>query len=274
MVLQLYADLCGDGSHSHQDGTHQGMGCACFVNVRIIETDSFYVDEQGQPYEPVHEILDEDYQEFRMSHREVCTAAVPEFMAIILSIYHGIKMIQKAQAKWKLASASIFINIYSDSQNVINYIRGPGEGHLMQVPWLAVMMGMTRAMLDHYDNWQLKYKIERMPRSDPIMFDCNKDAIEHRDKHLPNVNVDPWIEGELNCAVSQCARIKRILNEDRFHSTKAGIKNTNWVFIPQRITVPVENLIINRNTCFHSLQGETFADWYWRQGFDSNQVFS
>ena len=183
-------------------------------------------------------------------------------MAVILSVYHGLKITQEEQAKWSIPHTEVHIKIYSDSQNVIDYIHGPPQGHYMQVPWLAILLGMTRAILRHFDHWQLRYDLQRMPRTDLLMIDCNADAIKHREKHYPSFNVDPWIEAELKYAVSQCARIKRMLNEERFHYTKNGIRNTSWEYIPQCNTMAVEHLIFNRNDCFHSRVNETFMHWY------------
>ena len=264
MVRQIYADLCGDGSHSHQEGPGQGMGCACFVHVRVIETEWVYVDHQLHPFEPVTEIRASRCQEFRMSSWEVCTPAVPEFMAVIISLYHGLKITQEEQAKWNIPHADVHIKIYSDSQNVIDYIRGPPQGHNMQVPWLAILLGMTRAILRQFTYWHLKYELKWIPREDLLMVDCNTDAIYHREHHCCSFNVHPWIEAELKEAVSQCAGIKRMLDHPRFHYTKNAIKNTNWEYIPHYSTMRVEDMIFNRNHCFHSSLNETFMNWYSR----------
>ena len=269
MVKQIHADLCGDGSHSHQKSKNQCMGCASFVHARVVETEWIHTDHPEyileHHFEPVAEICGGRYQEFRMSLREVCAPAVPEFMAVILSTYHGLKIIQDEQAKWNIPSAEVHIKIYSDSQNVIDYIHGPPEGHFMQVPWLAILLGMTKTILRNFDQKQLAYSLIRMPREDLLMMDCNIDAIKHRKMKYPSLNVDPWIEAELRCAVSLCANIKRMLNEERFHYTKTGIKNTNWEYIPQCSTMQVEDMIFNRNPCFHSSLNETFMHWYRRQ---------
>ena len=108
------------------------------------------MDHQRSRFEPVAEIRGGRYQEFRMSSWEVCTPAVPEFMAVIISLYHGLKITQEEQAKWSIPQADVHIMIYSDSQNVIDYIRGPPQGHYMQVPWLAILLGMTRAILRQF----------------------------------------------------------------------------------------------------------------------------
>lgn len=269
MVKQIHADLCGDGSHSHQISKNQGMGCASFAHVRVVETEWTPADRpeylHEHHFEPTVEMCGGRYKEFGMSLREICTPAVPEFLAVILSIYHGLKIIQDEQAKWNIPSSKIHIKIYCDSQNVIDYIHGPPDGHFLQVPWLAILLGMTKAILRQFDQGQLAYELIRMPREDLLLKDCNLDAIKYRKKKYPSFNVDPWIEAELRHAVSLCANIKRMLNEERFHYTKDGIKNTNWEYIPQHNTVAVEHLIINRHTCFHSRANETFMQWYRRQ---------
>ena len=131
MVRRIYAYLCGDGSHSHQEGPGQGMGASCWVDVRVIDTEYIYPDDQTHPYAPVAETRARRYQEFKMSSYEVCTPAVPEFMAVIISLYHGLKITQEEQAKWSIPHTEIRIKIYSDSTNVLDYIRGPPEGHNM-----------------------------------------------------------------------------------------------------------------------------------------------
>ena len=238
------------------------MGGSCFVHVRVIETDWTYVDKQFHPFEPIAETGASRWQEFKMSSYEVCTPAVPEFMAVIISLYHGLKITQEEQAKWSIPHTEIRIKIYSDSQNVLDYIRGPPEGH--NIPWLAIMLQMTRAILRQFSYWRLNYELKWLPREDLLMVDCNTDAISHREHHYCSFNVHPWLEAELKEAISRCAGIKRMLEHPRFHFTKDGIKNTSWEHSPHYSTMRIEDMIFNRNPCFHSHLNETFMNWYSR----------
>jgi hypothetical protein len=264
MVLQIQVELYGDGSHAHQPGVGQGMGCAGFCHISIVETDRIFTDDQGRQFE-ADSVMTSYHEEYRLSHRSICTPAVPEFLVIILTLYHAIRLIQTAQETWNIRAEGVHIRIHSDSKNVINYIRGPPEGSFMQVPWLAVVMGLTRTLLNHFDTRQWKYELKRTPRTEENMMDCNNKAIKHRKEHLPNVNVDPWIAQEVNSAAIMCSHIKNMLNHERFNFTKTGIKNTNWVFVPQGSALPVEHLITNMNQCHQSDYNETFMHWYMRQ---------
>ena len=228
--------------------------------MKVIDTEYVYTDNQIHPFEPVAETRANRYQEFKMSSREVCTPAVPEFMAMIISLYHGLKITQEEQAKWSVPHTEIRTKIYSDSANVLNYILGQD----MQAPWLAIMLQMTHALLAQFRYWCLKYEFEWAPREDLLMIDCNTDAIYHREHHCCSFNVHPWLEAELQEAVSQCANIKRMLQHPRFHFTINGVKNTDWEYIPDHGTTRVEDRIFNRNPCFHSHMNETFLHWYSR----------
>jgi hypothetical protein len=262
--MEIHIEIFGDGSHSHQDTDVQGMGSASFIYIRTVDTARIYTNDTGLPYEPVEVTMGEHYEEFRMSHTSVCTPACPEFMAIILPLYQGYRMIKKTQEQWNISPSNVKITVASDSQNIVNYINGPVTDHPMQVPWLAIPMGMTRSILNIYDNEQWTYSIKYLSRADPTMEVCNKHAIHHRRHHLPSFNVDPWIQHEINIAMVVCARIKERLNEDRFHATKKGILHTNWSYIPQYNTVPSEELVFNTMPSFNSFHEETFAHWYRR----------
>jgi hypothetical protein len=261
MVIQIHAELCGDGSHSHQHGECQGMGVACYVYIRAINTSITFSDDGGGYYDPVQSVLEDRYEEYKMTHQSICTAAVPEFMAIILGLYHGIEILQDLQTRWKVSTSEIYVKVHSDSQRVIDYIKG----HTVQVPWLAIMMGMTQALLDHYEELHIDCEMIHMPREDARMWENNHYAIKQREDHLPNSNINPWIERELNYGAEQCEKIKNMLNGERFSSTKTGIKNTHWTYRPQTNHHPIEHLIINKNKCYLSRYDETFMQWYQRQ---------
>ena len=103
MVRRIYAYLCGDGSQSHQDGPAQGIGVSCWVDVRVLETEYIYHDDYRRPYDPVEEAISHRYQECKMSSYETCTPAVPEFMAVIVTLFHGLRIILEEHRKWNVA---------------------------------------------------------------------------------------------------------------------------------------------------------------------------
>jgi phage pi2 protein 07 len=264
MVLQMKVELYGDGSHAHQPGVGQGMGCAGFCHIDIVDTERIFSDDEGRHFE-ADSVMASYHEEYLLSHRSICTPALPEFLVIILTLYQATGMIQTILQTWNVRAREVHIRIHSDSQNVINYIRGPPEGNFMQVPWLAVVMGLTQALLNHIGTLQWNYELIRTPRSEANMIHCNDLATKHRRRHLPNVNVDQWIEQEIDIAAVRCSHIKNMLNHDRFHFTKTGIKNTDWVYVPQNSSLPIEQLIINMNQCHQSNYNETFSHWYRRQ---------
>lgn len=259
MVRCIYAYLCGDGSHSHQPGPAQGIGVSCWVDIRVVETEYTYYDDDMRPFHPVAETISTRYCEYKMSSHEFCTPAVPEFMAIIVSLFHGLPTILEVQSEWQVPNNEIRVKIYSDSHNALEYL----NGQYMQVPWLAIMMELTQTILRQFRRYHIKFEFEWIPREHLFIMGCDRDATNHRERHSASVNIHPWIEARLRNALTQCSIIKIMLQPVRFHCA-AGIKHTNWVYIPAGNLTSPEDRIFNMNACFHSPMNETFMHWYLR----------
>ncbi len=93
MVLQMQVELYGDGSHAHQPGAGQGMGCAGFCHIKIVDTERIFSDDEGHHFE-ADSVIATYKEEYLLSHRSFCTPALPEFLVIILTVYQATGLIQ------------------------------------------------------------------------------------------------------------------------------------------------------------------------------------